>query len=86
MRNKKILLQSAKILLLDEKLYLCEWNETILEIMYNAPKPEDFQNTDFNSLIQFRIKRILMISATMTLSSWKKTAKSNLRSIKNTSA
>ena len=29
--------------------------------MYNAPKPEDFQNTDFNSLIQFRIKRILMI-------------------------
>lgn len=61
MRNKKILLQSAKILLLDEKLYLCEWNETILETMYNAPKPEDFQNTDFNSLIQFRIKRILMI-------------------------
>lgn len=30
-------------------------------IMYDTPKPEDFRNTDFNSLIRFRINRILMI-------------------------
>ena len=29
--------------------------------MHETPKPEDFRNTDFSSLIQFRIKRILMI-------------------------
>ncbi len=29
--------------------------------MHDVPKPEDFRNTDFSSLIHFRIKKILMI-------------------------
>ena len=36
--------------------------------MHETPKPEDFRNTDFSSLIQFRIKRILMICSNLAVS------------------